>query len=273
MKKFLFVVLIILFYQSLFAQYDNYSAGAKSKALSDASLTFSNLWAVFNNQAAMAFSDNKAIGVFAENKFGLKELNTGALAFTYPLEKAGVLGLSIYSFNQSVLFSRQKFGLAYALKLGNNFSSGMQLNLIRSFTAEYGSAFSFCGEIGLYFKMNEKTSLGVHVFNPTSSRYNKSNNERIPTLMRIGLAYQISENSILLAELENSSINSFNFKGGLVYQISERLSMRASVKSYPFASAFGLEISTKKININLALQFHQVLDISPGISLDHYFEK
>ena len=34
-----------------------------------------------------------------------------------------------------------------------------------------------------------------------------------------------------------------------------------------------LEISTKKININLALQFHQVLDISPGISLDHYFEK
>ncbi len=50
----------------------------------------------------MAFTENPSIGVFVENRFGLKELNNGALAFVLPLKKTGQLVWDyIPSINQS----------------------------------------------------------------------------------------------------------------------------------------------------------------------------
>lgn len=273
MKQILFLSFFISLQFHLFAQYDNYSSGSRSRAFSDASTPFLDHWAVFNNQAAMAFTENPSIGVFVENRFGLKELNNGALAFVLPLKKNGAIGMGLYTFNQSVLFSRQKLGFAYALKLSKNFSSGIQLNVFRSFTSEYGSYFSICGELGLYFKINERTCIGVHVFNPTSGHYNKFTDERIPTAMQIGLAYQISENVLLVGEVENSSVFNFVYKGGLEYKVNEKLRLQTGVKSDPFITSYGLSFSGHKIEINISLQYHQVLDISSGISVDYYFDE
>jgi hypothetical protein len=269
-RLFIIIVCLIIGFPG-FSQYEHFLSGAKSKAFSDASLTFTDNWSVFNNQAAMAFCEDVSIGLFAENRFGLKEINAGALAFVYPMKKGGSFGLSVYSFNQSSVFSRQKIGMAYGLKLAKNFSLGIQMNLIRTFSGEYGSGMAFCSELGLYYAITKKSSLGVHVFNPTSSKYNKAQNERIPTLMRIAYAYQIASTILLVGEIENNSMSDFSFKGGMEYDLSEKFSLLASFKSKPFVSALGLAFHGKKLDIHIALQYHQVLSVSPAISLDHYF--
>ena len=147
MKNKTLLLLFIVSYLQLHAQSDNYLSGAKSKAFADASSTFTDHWAGINNQAGLAFLENTAVGVFAENRFGLKELNSGAITFALPTSQAGSLGINLYTFNQSTIFNRQKLGLAYAIKFSSHFAAGLQLNLIRTFIEEYGNSMAFWRDI------------------------------------------------------------------------------------------------------------------------------
>src|SRR5262245_21201539 len=88
------------------------SIGARSNALGNASITLSDPFSLFNNQAAMAFVNNISIGLYTERRFMLKELSYNAGGVTLPT-KSGVFGLSAnyYGFD---LYNEKKIGLAYA---------------------------------------------------------------------------------------------------------------------------------------------------------------
>ena len=127
MRCFLIILFFILFSFSLYPQDNSYQCGARSLALSNASVVFMDPWSIFNNQASLAFLNNISLGIAVKNYFNLTELNEGALTFCLPLQKQGTFGLSVYYFNNSTIYSQQKFGLAYAIKLTDKLSSGIQL--------------------------------------------------------------------------------------------------------------------------------------------------
>ncbi|MEA3495184.1 MAG: hypothetical protein U9R42_04025 [Bacteroidota bacterium] len=271
MKKYILLFFSIIIIFQAHSQTDNFSSGARSKALADASVVLVDQWASFNNQAALAFLDKTSVGIYAENRFNIRELNSGAFTFALALKNSGTIALDLYTFNNSVIYSKQKFGLAYAKKLSKRFSAGIQLNFLRTHIQDYGFNNSVCGELGILYKVNSKSTIGVHVFNPTASKYSEYENERIPTVMKVGFGNKISDKTLIVLEVENSSENKFVFKGGFEYEIGEILAFQIGVKSYPFTNSFGFLLKTETFIFNLSLQYLQVLDATPGLSVGYYF--
>ncbi len=253
-----------------FTQNGNFQAGALSRSLANASLAETDLWSAFNNPAGLAGLTNPTAGIFIENKFNIGELNLGAFALALPV-KSGSFALDIYSFNNSIIYSYQKFGFAYGMKLGKRLTAGVQLNYLRTHFESYGNTSAFCGELGLQFKITDKVMVASHIFNPTASSYSDYKEERIPTIMRVGLKTGISPNLDLAFELENGSESGLNLKGGLDYSLSDKFEMLVGVASNPFTNTFGLVFSTSRLKFVFAFQYLQVLGPTPSLSADYIF--
>jgi hypothetical protein len=264
---------LLLFSNSslLFSQNDLIIPDARSMAVAGAGITFADHWACYHNQAALAFTKNPSVGIFAQNRYNIKELNSGAIAFALPLKNVGTFGISYYIFNNSNIYNRQKISLAYAKLLGKSISAGVQFDLLYTHIENYQNNLSFCGEIGLLYKLSKNWEIGVHVFNLTAAKYKEYENEQIPTIMKIGAAWHVGENTVIIGEVENSSYSNFTVRGGLEYEISKKVAFQLGMKSNPWINSFGFSYKAKGLRINIAMEYHQLLGISPGISFDKYF--
>jgi hypothetical protein len=254
-----------------FSQQEFSSVDAHSQALSGSSVTFSDNWSTFHNQAGLGFLEHPSLGVYAENRYGLKELNAGALSIALPLGSYGTFGLSYYMFNNSVIFNRQKVGFAYSKKLTPVFSAGIQLSLIITHLQDYDNNYSYCGELGILYKPSGKWKVGVHIFNPSYARFTSYEDEHIPTCIRLGASYSIDDNATLFAEIENGTYTSLVLKGGLEYKLSPRVALQAGMHSNPTVNSFGLTYEGKNFRINIAFLYHQQLGGTPGLSMDKSF--
>jgi len=266
-----FFLLLFLRTSLLFSQNDLLFPDARSMAIAGAGITFADHWACFHNQAALGFIKTTSIGVYTENRYNIKELNSGAIALAIPLKKFGSFGLSYYIFNNSSIYNRQKYSLAYAKLLGKNFSAGVQFDLLYTHVNNYDNNLSFCGEIGILYRIHPKWEIGVHVFNLTGANYQKYEKEQIPTIMNIGVGWHLSENTLLVVEIENSTYNNITVRGGIEYEVSKKVAFQLGMRSNPWINTFGFSYKAKNLRINIAMEYHQLLGISPGISFDKYF--
>ena len=268
----LFFVLVLFLKSSvLFSQNDLILPDARSIAFAGAGITFADHWACFHNQAALAFVKKSSIGVYAENRYNIKELNSGAVALALAVKKIGSFGFSYYIFNNSSIYNRQKISVAYAKLLGKSISVGVQFDLLHTYVTNYDNNLSFCGEIGLLYRISPKWEVGVHVFNPTAASYKKFEKEQIPTIMKIGAGWHLAENTIIVAELENSTYNKFTIRAGVEYEVSKKVAFQLGIRSNPWINTFGFSYKAKNIRINIAMEYHQLLGISPAVSFDKYF--
>src|SRR4051812_44163939 len=179
---------------------DNTPFGARSSAIGDASVSLSDLWSVQNNQAGLASLKEMNAGVYYQNQFMLKELSTKAFAFAMPI-KHGTLGICISNFGYS-LFSQNKYGLAFGKAFGNKFSAGVMMDYVQTNIAEYGKRGAPVAEAGIRAKPLKNLTIGVHIFNLTRTKLADYDDERIPTIMRIGADYKFSDKVFVALETE-----------------------------------------------------------------------
>lgn len=254
-----------------FAYGDNHHIGARSAGLGNASVTLTDLWAAHHNQAGLAYVENISAGIFYESRFSLSELGLKGGVFALPV-KGGVIGVSAFSFGYSN-YSESKYGLAYARKFGDNFSVGIQLDYLHTRIAEnYGSKGSVAGEIGLRAQLLDNLTLGAHVFNLSRTKLADFDNERIPTIMRVGLDYKFSDKVFLAFETEKDIDQKVIVKTGLEYHILEMLYLRAGVASNPFVYSFGFGLDYKGLRLDIASSVHPVLGYSPQVALSYRIE-
>src|SRR4051812_4058526 len=116
MRHPLLIIFFLITYALSLSAATNYPVGARSSAVANASVTYSDLWAAFNNQAGLAQLKNMSAGVYYENKFLLSDLSLRSFAFAVPVKKTGVFALSASVFGFS-LYSEQKASIAYAKQL------------------------------------------------------------------------------------------------------------------------------------------------------------
>ena len=269
----IFSLFLLFFFRTsaVFSQNDLLFPDARSMAVAGAGITFVDHWACFHNQAGLAFIKSPSVGVYAENRYNIKELNSGAIALAIPLKNLGSFGVSYYIFNNSTIYNRQKISLAYAKLLGKSFSVGVQFDLLYTTVSNYDNNLSFCGELGILYKIRPNWEIGVHVFNLTGANYQKYEKEQIPTIMNLGLGWHLSENTLIIAEVENSTYNHITLRGGIEYEVSKKVAFQLGMHSNPWINSFGFSYKAKNLRINIAMEYHQLLGISPGISFDKYF--
>jgi hypothetical protein len=249
---------------------DNHPIGARSAAMAHSTVAVSDVWSTFHNQAGLANVKKMEAGVFYENRFLIPELSLKAISFAIPV-KGGAFGASVSHYGFS-LYSETKVGVAYSQKLGEKVSAGVQMNYLNTFIGEgYGNKGNFTAEAGVMAELVDGLTLGAHIYNPTRARLSHYNNERIPTVMRLGLHYKLSEKVILLAETLKDTENKPEFKAGMEYQVVEQLYLRAGIGSNPALSTFGFGLNLKQFKLDFATSFHSVLGISPQFGLNYTF--
>jgi len=258
--------LLFLISSSCFATGENWAIGGRSAGMGNASVTLNDLWAIHNNQAGLAGIKNISAGIYYENLYGLKELGLKAGVVELPT-KSGVFGLSMSYFGYSQ-YNESKIGLAYAKSLGTKFSVGVQLDYLGIHIGEnYGNTSAVAAEIGLLYKISKKLNIGAHIYNPTRAKIANYNNERVPTVFRLGLSYIFSDKVIVAAETEKDIQYNAAFKAGIEYHPVKQFYFRAGISTDPVLDAFGFGLELKNFNLDFAATYHQTLGFTPQVSI------
>lgn len=266
------LLILISFTQTFKAQIANDVIGASSTGMGGYTATLSDVWSTNNNQAGLGFITDITGGIFYENRFLLKETSYRAGAFVLPV-KTGAFGLSVASFGYSA-YSETKAGLSYGQRFGERFSVGVQLNYLNTkLNQDYGSRNSVTGAVGIISKLNDELSIGVHVYNPTRSKLAEYDNERIPTIMKLGLDYRFSEKIMVGVETEKDMDYDASVKVGIEYHVTEIFYLRGGISTNPTLSSFGFGLQMKNFKMDISSSFHQTLGMTPGISLIYQKKK
>jgi hypothetical protein len=255
-----------------FAQIND-PAGARPAGMANSALTFTDIWSIYHNQAGIAHLEHLQAGAFYENRFLVNELAYAGFAVASPLG-GGSIGLSYGGFGYSV-YRESKVGLAYAMKLGDRLSAGVQLNYqhVRINADNYGARGVLTAELGVQMQLSERVTAAAHVFNPTNTQLTEFDGERLPAALRIGLGYQISEEVLAAAEAEKDIDNQALFRAGIEYHPVDIFYLRLGASSSPNLFSFGLGFKFDQFSFDLAASYHSFLGYSPQASLTYHPSK
>ena len=251
---------------------ENFPIGSRSAAMGNASVSLSEAWSAQHNQAGLGFVRDISTGVYYENRFLLKELSIKGAVLAVPV-KGGTFGLCITNFGYS-LYSENKYSLSFAKAFGDKLSAGIAMSCLTTKIAEgYGSKNVFAAELGLQTKPLKDLTIGVHIFNPTRSKLAEYNNERIPTIIRLGVNYNFSDKVLLAVETEKDIAQRSIFRAGIEYKAVKQLYLRSGISTGPTLSSFGFGLNLNNFKIDISANYHQTLGISPQLSLTYTFKK
>lgn len=263
--KYLFITLLFLPFSS-YAGDAHFVNGARALGMGGNPLTLVDVWSVENNQAAMAFMDKPAGGIFYQNRFLLKELGIQGANFVYPIHH-NAIGLNLSSYGYSA-YNERKIGLSFGQQLNENISVGVQLNYMLTQLGEnYGSTGNLAVAVGVMAKLNEKINLAAHVYNPTRTKLAEYNNERNPATLSLAASYKFSDRVLATAGVRKDIDYKAAIKFGIEYMPLNHFYLRAGISSNPFQTSFGFGYAYHQFQVDIAAFYHSVLGVIPGISI------
>ena len=268
MKRLFLLALFTLSLSTLFAYDFIHPMGGRAAAMGGSSVAAQGLWAMQNNPAGMASLEKISLGLYYENRWMLPETAYKCGAFALPT-KFGNLGLSFNQFGSSK-YNENKFGLAYAKAFGRYLQIGLQLDyLLLKIGNDYGKYSAVSFELGLQSQVTDKLTLGTYIFNPVNFSFEQTlNHEKLPIVMRFGLAYKFTKDFIGQCEIEkNTEREGVSLRGGLEYEVARNFFIRAGVQSNPGILSFGLGYAISFAQINVAAQLHNELGASAQIGM------
>jgi hypothetical protein len=272
LKGWIILCFIFLDFNCAYSAGDHTVIGGRAAALGTTSVTQSDEWSVFNNQAGLAWCRRFSAGIYFENRYLVKDLSLKALAITLPAGR-GAFGVSIRHFGFA-LYSEMNTGIAYGMRLTKRFSAGVQVDYLRLHVADgFKDNSVFSCEIGLQFRASEQLWLGLHVANPVPVKLSSLTKERLPTLMRFGLSWRITDGLHSDIEVEKDLVHKPVIKAGIEYRPAKSLFIRIGLRSNPATFTFGFGLEFGNLQFDIASSYHLVLGYSPQVSLTYYFGK
>jgi hypothetical protein len=230
------------------------------------------MWSSHHNQAGLGFVRDISAGVSYENRFLIKEISVRGGTVALPI-KAGTFGLCITNFGYSQ-YSENKYSLSFAKAFGDKLSAGIAMDYLSTKIAEgYGTRGALAAEAGIIAKPIKALTIGAHVYNPTRAKISEYDNERLPTIIRLGADYLFSDKVRIAVEAQKDMKYKAEFKAGLEYLPVKELYLRIGISTNPTLSSFGFGINLKNFKIDVAANYHQTLGISPQLSLSYTFAK
>lgn len=272
MKRIYLAIASILIVLVSKAGNENFPIGARAAGMGNASVSLSDAWSAHHNQAGLGFLRDPTAGVYYENRFLLKELSVKGGVAALPLS-GGVFGLCISNFGYS-LYHENKYSLSFAKAFGKKLSAAVAMDYLSTGIGEgYGTKGVLAAEFGIQAKPLKGLTIGVHIFNPTRAKIAEYNDERLPTVIRLGGDYNFSDKVKVAVETEKDIAQKAIFKAGIEYKPVKEFYLRAGVGTNPNLSSFGFGINIKNLKIDVAANYHQTLGFSPQLGLTYIFKK
>ncbi|MCF8337009.1 MAG: hypothetical protein K9I74_03405 [Bacteroidales bacterium] len=256
---------------NLFAGHEKTAHGARSSGLSYADVCIRDFWALRNNQAGLAWLDKPAAGIYFENRFGLEELNFQSIGMAYPLS-FGTVGLTADYYGSSS-YNETTAGLAYAMKLHENLSAGIQIDYLSTYIDldRYSQSSAVTFELGLLYGVSDEIWVGAHFYNPLEQSMESQAYETIPSVFSMGLLFEVGEKIIVSTEAEKTTAKKASYHLGIEYELLEKTFARIGVSTGQSLFSFGFETRISSLSLQLASSMHHTLGFSPMASLIYNF--
>lgn len=260
---------LVFFSGVVLAANESLPAGARQAGMGGLGLTIPDIWSIDHNAAALAFLEKPTAGAFLQQQFLIQEMSRGAAAFAMPLKKHGTIGLGYQTYGFR-LYRDSRATMSYSRKFGPLFSAGLQLTYLNTFIGEnYGSRSTFAAEVSFLAEVIKDLRLGVHLYNPSRVRTGDYGNERVPTVLRVGMGYLFNPKVRAGIEVEKDLRNRAVFRAGVEYQIVPVLYLRAGLSTQPGMSSAGFGLQLKPLRIDFAFGFHPQLGVTPSSGITY----
>lgn len=270
-------LLLYFVHSSAFAGGDHLPLGARSAGMGYTGLTHTDLWSVRLNPAGMAGVERPVAGLLYQQHFLSNELAQQGLAAVIPVGK-GAFGVSADRFGYS-LYTESRVGVGYAMRFGDGLRAGIQLNHVGIRLGEnYGNSSALTAELGVQARLTKELWLGAHLYNPTQALLGSTGEggvvveERVPTLLRVGLTYTFSTKLQMLVEAEKDIDQAERFRIGMEYNPNKVLFLRTGISTGPVQAHFGAGFRVKQLDIDLAMAVRSQLGPTPVIGINYRFK-
>ncbi|MBC3538493.1 hypothetical protein ACFSC6_16090 [Rufibacter sediminis] len=258
---------------SFFAQgqINNAAVGARAVSLGGAGVTLPDVWALSNNPAGIAALKQLELGAYAHNRFSLKELTTVGLLAVFPTVRWGTLGVDVQRFGGD-LYNEQRLGIGLAHQLGV-VRLGFKADLLQVRVKEWGSRKAVALSMGLQSEVVPGLTFGAHIYNLNQAKLAEFEDERVPTVMKIGLSYQAAAKVLLVLEAEKELEYPTAVKVGIEYQLLPSLHLRTGFNTGTRAGTAGVEVRFKQFQVAYALGAQHQLGLSNYLSVGYVLKK
>jgi hypothetical protein len=262
-------ILLIIFNAELSAQSGmSQMTGARYNGLAGNGETFQDANALLTNQAGIAFLEKQSLIMAFERQFWLESLSQVSLGFAQPV-KNGAFALQLKYYGNEY-YQEGKVGIAYARKLAENFAMGAQINYIFIQVEEGGSEGVFTFEGGIQGKILPFMTLGFHVFSPVAVSF--SNGYRMPTILRLGSNFELSDNVSVYLGVEKDISFRENYRFGIEYKIIGQVYARCGIQTRPQSVSFGFGLPVlRALNMDFSSSWNQTLGLSSHFSTHYTF--
>ena len=275
--------------------------GARAAALGNASVALAGeVWSMGNNVAGLADIQRPSVGFYAENRYFSSALNVGALSVALPLGRAygtagarssttdspvtepvvaartwarnGVVAFEAQRFG-GVLYNETRLGAGYAYRFGQ-ISLGGRVDLLQVRIEGLGSRRVVLGTLGGQIEIvPQRLTFGASLYNLGQTKLVSYQDERVPTVLKAGLAYRPSAGVLLLVETEKDVERDANFKAGLEYRPVPVLVARLGLASLTAQASAGIGVLAGVLQIDYAASFQQALGFSQHLSVSKSWGK
>lgn len=270
------VLLLLLIFLGLnhiiYGQLPAYRNIAINEGMGNITTTNTNYGAGLSNIAGIAAIKDIIIGTSYRHAMDLEGFNTASLAVAIPV-KIGSFGLGISRFGDD-LFNQQMLSVGYANTFGIA-SLGIRANYLQYSIENYGSKGVFTIDIGGIAQLTDELYIGAHIVNINQVKLAEFEDERVPTLIALGVSYRPSQRVMFNIELEKDIDFDPVFKSGIEYKVVEKLALRTGINTKPSRQYFGLGFSPNNIPLILdyTLSNHQLLGLAHQIGLAYRIKK
>lgn len=260
--------------------------GARAAALGNSSVALAGeVWAVANNAAGLGEITRTTVGFYGENRYFSSALNVAALNVALPLGKIstdatvpgarpwaknGVVGLEAQRYGGS-LYNETRLGAGYGYRLGL-ISLGGRVDVLQVSIEGLGSRRVFFASLGGQTEIVPKRlSLGAYIYNLNQAKLASYQDERVPTVLKAGLAYRPTDQVLLTVETEKDVERDANFKAGLEYRPVAVLAARIGLASLTEQASAGIGLRFGGFELDYAAAFQQALGFSQHLSVAKTF--
>lgn len=270
--------------------------GARAAALGNASVAIGgDVWAMGNNVAGLGEVRQPTVGFYGENRYFSTALNVAALNLALPLGRQpaeaagtpalmpgaeggsdapaprpwarhGVVGVEAQRFGGQ-LYNETRVGVGYGYRFGQ-ISLGARVDVLQVSIEGLGSRRVALGTLGGQVEVvPRRLSFGAALYNLSQTRLASYQNERVPTVLKAGLAYRPGAQVLLLVEAEKDVERDANFKAGLEYRPVPVLAARLGLASLTEQASAGIGVLAGSFQIDYAAAFQQALGFSQHLGI------
>lgn len=256
---------------AIFGQSARQPLSVKYTGLGAYSKNFTDIFSGTSNQAALAQIKSGGLGVYGERRFMLSELNQFSAIVALPTASGTFAFQGDYFGFAS--FNENQLGIAYGRTISKQVDIGIKLNYHTIAVAGYGNASAINFEGGALIHLTQQLHAGFHIYNPFSSKFNKNSNEKLASIYKTGLGYEVSDKFFISTEIVKPEDVPVSVNVGFQYNLQQSVLLRAGISTGTNNSFAGVGLRIGQLRLDVNASYHPQLGFTPGLLLLYNFKK